>query len=53
MSLKDWIDRRLGNASASEPGEEGGLSLAVAALLVEVLGAAYDVAPAEPRQVGV
>ena len=51
MNLKDWIHRRLGNASASEPGEEGGLNLAVAALLVEVLRADYDVAAAEQRQV--
>ena len=51
MSLKDWIERRFGSASASEPGDEGGLNLAVAALLVEVLRADYDVAAPERLQV--
>jgi uncharacterized tellurite resistance protein B-like protein len=51
MSLKDWINRQFGNASASEPGDEGGLNLAIAALLVEVLRADYDVAAAERLQV--
>ncbi|HET7203747.1 MAG TPA: TerB family tellurite resistance protein [Steroidobacteraceae bacterium] len=51
MSLKDWINRQFGNAGASAPGEEGGLNLAVAALLVEVLRADYDVAAPEQMQV--
>ncbi len=51
MSLKDWINRQFGSASASEPGGTGGLDLAVAALLVEVLRADYDVAAPERRQV--
>jgi uncharacterized tellurite resistance protein B-like protein len=51
MSLKDWINRQFGSSSASEPGDEGGLNLAVAALLVEVLRADYDVAAPERLQV--
>lgn len=49
MSLKEWI-ARLGNTSdAAEP--EMNVDLAVAALLVEVLRADYDVAASERRQV--
>ena len=53
MSLKDWIKRYLpGGAGSPAAGlAEAGPSLAVAALLVEVLRADYDVAPAERRQV--
>ncbi|HET9695056.1 MAG TPA: TerB family tellurite resistance protein [Steroidobacteraceae bacterium] len=51
MSLKDWINRQFGAARASAPGEEGGVELAVAALLVEVLRADYDVAATERQQV--
>lgn len=50
MSLKDWISRRLGRTE--DPGDDAtGLPLAVAALLVEVLRADYDVAAEERRQV--
>jgi uncharacterized tellurite resistance protein B-like protein len=52
MSLKDWISRQLGGGNATEePATGGGLHLAVAALLVEVLRADYDVAPEERHQV--
>jgi uncharacterized tellurite resistance protein B-like protein len=51
MSLKDWFNRRLGTAEGSDSGFDGGLDLAVAALLVEVLRADYDVSAAERRQV--
>jgi uncharacterized tellurite resistance protein B-like protein len=50
MSLKDWIQRQIG-ASRADPAVEGGLNLAVAALLVEVLRADYDVADVERHQV--
>ncbi len=50
MSLMDWITRR-GPAATDELAAEGGLNLAVAALLVEVLRADYDVAPGERQQV--
>lgn len=49
MSLMDWITRR--GAAAEDSATEGGLNLAVAALLVEVLRADYDVAPGERQQV--
>jgi len=53
MSLKDWIKRYLpgGVGSPAAGSAEAGPSLAVAALLVEVLRADYEVAPAERRQV--
>ena len=52
MGLKDWITRRIGGGSGDAgPADEGGLNLAVAALLVEVLRADYDVSPAEREQV--
>jgi uncharacterized tellurite resistance protein B-like protein len=50
MSLMDWITRR-GPAAMDDAAAEGGLNLAVAALLVEVLRADYDVAPGERQQV--
>jgi uncharacterized tellurite resistance protein B-like protein len=49
MSLKDWISRHLGRAPEADT--DIGLGLAVAALLVEVLRADYDVAPEERQQV--
>jgi uncharacterized tellurite resistance protein B-like protein len=50
MSLKDWITRLAGSSSAAdEPGV--GVNVAVAALLVEVLRADYDLAPGERQQV--
>lgn len=50
MSLKDWITRLSGlEADAAE--DRGRVDLAVAALLVEVLRADYDVAPQERQQV--
>jgi uncharacterized tellurite resistance protein B-like protein len=50
MSLMDWITRR-GAAATEDASSEGGLNLAVAALLVEVLRADYDIAPGERQQV--
>ena len=53
MGLKDWISRYLpgGAGSPAAGATEVGSNLAVAALLVEVLRADYDVAPAERQQV--
>ncbi len=53
MGLKDWITRYLpGGAGSQAAGStELGPNLAVAALLVEVLRADYDVAPTERQQV--
>lgn len=52
MSLKHWIARYLPGAGQAQAGaDEVGTSLAVAALLVEVLRADYDVGPAERQQV--
>jgi uncharacterized tellurite resistance protein B-like protein len=53
MSLKDWITRYLPGGAGSPSAEtaEVGSNLAVAALLLEVLLADYDVAPAERQQV--
>ncbi len=53
MGLKDWITRYLpgGAGSRAAGATEVGSNLAVAALLVEVLRADYDVAPAERQQV--
>ncbi|HEX6572644.1 MAG TPA: TerB family tellurite resistance protein [Steroidobacteraceae bacterium] len=52
MSLKDWITRHLGGSlDATERDDGGRVDLAVAALLVEVLRADYDVAPQERQQV--
>jgi uncharacterized tellurite resistance protein B-like protein len=50
MSLKDWIQRQIG-AERTDAATVGGLNLAVAALLVEVLRADYDVADSERQQV--
>ena len=49
MSLMDWITRR--GATTEGAASEGGLNLAVAALLVEVLRADYDIGPGERHQV--
>jgi uncharacterized tellurite resistance protein B-like protein len=50
MSLRDWISRLGGSSGAAdEPGV--GVNVAVAALLVEVLRADYDLAPGERQQV--
>jgi uncharacterized tellurite resistance protein B-like protein len=52
MSLKDWISKYLpGAGQASGVATEVGTNLAVAALLVEVLRADYDVGPEERLQV--
>ena len=51
MSLKDWITQRLSGLEADGPEDRGRVDLAVAALLVEVLRADYDVAPQERQQV--
>jgi uncharacterized tellurite resistance protein B-like protein len=53
MGLKDWITQYLpGGAGKPAAGStEAGPNLAVAALLVEVLRADYEVAPAERQQV--
>ncbi len=52
-NFKDWIAQQLGfAATGNSPGDdEGGVNLAVAALLVEVLRADYDVAADERQQV--
>jgi len=50
--LKNWLSERLGNAAGEEsPQREQARNLAVAALLVEVLRADYDVSGPERRQV--
>ena len=53
MALKDWITRYLPGSAGGATAEasEVGSNLAVAALLLEVLLADYDVAPAERQQV--
>jgi uncharacterized tellurite resistance protein B-like protein len=51
MSLKDWISKYLpGAGHGPADATEVGTNLAVAALLVEVLRADYDVGPAERQQ---
>jgi uncharacterized tellurite resistance protein B-like protein len=50
MALKDWITRYLPGGPAAATSAVGS-NLAVAALLLEVLLADYDVAPAERQQV--
>lgn len=51
-NLKNWISRTLGGTDADEPvGSEQARNLAVAALLVEVLRADYEVSAAERAQV--
>jgi uncharacterized tellurite resistance protein B-like protein len=50
--LKEWIARQFGTASSgTSTGSAGSLNLAVAALLVEVLRADYEVSQAEREQV--
>jgi len=50
--LKEWIARQFGNAlPVPSAGSAGTLNLAVAALLVEVLRADYEVTAAERQQV--
>jgi uncharacterized tellurite resistance protein B-like protein len=50
--LTDWISKQFGSRDADEAqGSAGSLNLAVAALLVEVLRADYDVDEAERTQV--
>lgn len=53
MSLRDWITQYLpgGAGSPAAGSSEVGPNLAVAALLVEVLRADFDVAPTERQQV--
>lgn len=53
MGLKDWITRHLpgGTGNPADGSAKAGPNLAVAALLVEVLRADYDVGPAERQQV--
>jgi uncharacterized tellurite resistance protein B-like protein len=51
MGLKDWFSRMTGAAGATAGGQGGGPDLAVAALLVEVLRADYDVGPEERKEV--
>jgi len=53
MGLKDWITRYLpgGAGKPADGAAKVGSNLAVAALLVEVLRADYDVGPAERQQV--
>jgi uncharacterized tellurite resistance protein B-like protein len=51
MNLKDWFTRHLGGRREAEADPEHGLRLAVAALLVEVLRADYDVGSEERQQV--
>jgi uncharacterized tellurite resistance protein B-like protein len=50
--LKEWFSRQFGNAlPGTSSGSAGSLNLAVAALLVEVLRADYEVTAAERQQV--
>ena len=51
MGLKNWISRQLTASSAGEGVATGDVHLAVAALLVEVLRADYDVSVGERQQV--
>lgn len=51
MNLKEWMTRHLGGAGTAEPDAGTGHRLAVAALLVEVLRADYDVGREERQQV--
>jgi len=50
MSLSEWFQKQTGSARA-DPSIVSGVQLAVAALLVEVLRADYDVAESEREQV--
>jgi uncharacterized tellurite resistance protein B-like protein len=51
MGLKDWIARYRPDASQTADAPEAGANLAVAALLVEVLRADYDVGAVERQEV--
>jgi len=51
MGLKDWFSRVTGTADVAGQGTVAGSNLAVAALLVEVLRADYNVGPDERREV--
>lgn len=51
MGLRDWLEDRLGVARQSPAEEPAALGLAVAALLVEVLRADFEVGAAERKQV--
>jgi uncharacterized tellurite resistance protein B-like protein len=51
MNLKDWFARHLGSHDAADADPARGLRLAVAALLVEVLRADYEVGREERQQV--
>ena len=51
MGLKDWIARYRPGASQTADAPEAGANLAVAALLVEVLRADYDVGAVERQEV--
>jgi uncharacterized tellurite resistance protein B-like protein len=51
MGLKDWIARYRPGASEASGTDEVGVNVAVAALLVEVLRADYEVAAAERQEV--
>jgi len=51
MGLKDWIARYRPGASQTADAPEAGVNLAVAALLVEVLRADYDVGAVERQEV--
>jgi uncharacterized tellurite resistance protein B-like protein len=51
MGLKDWIARYRPGASQAADATEAGANLAVAALLVEVLRADYDVGAVERQEV--
>jgi uncharacterized tellurite resistance protein B-like protein len=50
MSLRDWFEKQTSSAQ-TDAGVVGGVNLAVAALLVEVLRADYDVTEGERNQV--
>lgn len=51
MGLRDWLEDKLGAVRQSPADEPAALGLAVAALLVEVLRADFEVGAAERRQV--
>jgi len=52
LRLKDWLSRQLGGDSAeAAAGSETALNLAVAALLVEILRADYEVSATERGQI--
>jgi uncharacterized tellurite resistance protein B-like protein len=52
LRLKDWLSRQLrGDSAESAAGSETALNLAVAALLVEILRADYEVSATERGQI--